>query len=309
VHFIGFTESDFDAYLDRKWCSNVFNRERLQVKQKLEALGHILTPRLEGSDGEPLASEVSIEHPAVWNHRQVSCQHLFFVRNRETQRELDGFISRSRSLASLVSDPSPLHNHAYLGLRIDSHEIEVAFALHSDAAVDRENLERRSADFFEREKLLASIRALGPAFSIGITGHALVPCPELDDPGFLGLVKALPAAKSWLKVHQTFAREEVISEAEAFVDVAATALVELLPALHSLSWSRKNDKLQMRAALRKEAVKKKTGGLQKNDHVRIISGMLAGKTGIVQDVDAKGEVKVLIGTLAIKLKGDAVTRM
>ena len=37
--FPGFTSADFDAYAQKKWKSNVFTRERLEVKQKLLALG------------------------------------------------------------------------------------------------------------------------------------------------------------------------------------------------------------------------------------------------------------------------------
>ena len=37
--FTGLSDGDFEAYAPKKWKSNVFNRERLEVKQKLLALG------------------------------------------------------------------------------------------------------------------------------------------------------------------------------------------------------------------------------------------------------------------------------
>ena len=67
VEFSAFTDADFDAYLDRKWRSNVFNRERLEVKQKLETLGRLLSPILVAADDTPLACQVSVEYPALWN--------------------------------------------------------------------------------------------------------------------------------------------------------------------------------------------------------------------------------------------------
>ena len=54
---------------------------------------------------------------------------------------------------------------------------------------------------------------------------------------------------------------------------------------------------------------KKSKGLEKNDRVRIVSGMLSGKTGVVQEAGSKGEVKVLIGTLTIKLNSEALLKI
>ena len=44
----------------------------------------------------------------------------------------------------------------------------------------------------------------------------------------------------------------------------------------------------MREALQKEKQAKRQKGLAKNDAVRIVRGMFAGKSGVVQEVDAKG---------------------
>ena len=58
--------SDFDCYEPRKLKSNVYNRERMEVKQKLTALGRECAGQLLGSDGSPLFLEASVEHPALW---------------------------------------------------------------------------------------------------------------------------------------------------------------------------------------------------------------------------------------------------
>ena len=42
-------------------------------------------------------------------------------------------------------------------------------------------------------------------------------------------------------------------------------------------------------------------GLHKNDKVRIVRGMLAGKDGVVQEVDAKGHLKILVGKMVLKI--------
>ena len=86
--FPGFTAADFDAYQVKKWKSNVFNRERLEVKQKLASLGRELQGVMIAPDGSPLAVEASVEHPALWNHKQVEAQHLYFSRNEGARKEL-----------------------------------------------------------------------------------------------------------------------------------------------------------------------------------------------------------------------------
>ena len=95
--FPGFTAADFDAYQPKKWKSNVFNRERLDVKQKLVALGRELQGAMLAPDGSPLAVEPSVEHPALWNHKQVEAQHLYFSRNEGARKELDAIIDRAAS--------------------------------------------------------------------------------------------------------------------------------------------------------------------------------------------------------------------
>lgn len=312
MQFNGFSNADFEAYQQRKWGSNVFNLERLVVKQKLEALGRLLAPRLHAADGAPLAHEVNAEHPAVWNHRRVESQYLFFSRNADARRELDTIISRSRSMASLVEDPSPLRNHIFLSVMIDEHGVEVAVKLHADATVDRENAERLAADFFAREKLRARLHALPEGYQIGgyeLSGEFWRECSSLSDDDLSALIAALADSDSWLTVRRSWPRDAATSAGEAFAEQLAVGLEGLLPVLHTLAWSRDNDHLAMRDTLRAVDRQKKDKGLSKNDHVRIVSGMLSGKTGIVQEASGKGEVKVLIGTLTIKLNSDALAKI
>src|SRR6187399_440481 len=105
--FTGLGASDFDAYLPAKWRSNVYNRERLEVKQRLWALAPSLATALLGPDGAPLTAAASVEHPALFNQKQVEAQHLYFSRGEAARRELDAIIDRARGVASLLEDPTP----------------------------------------------------------------------------------------------------------------------------------------------------------------------------------------------------------
>ncbi len=146
----------------------MFNRERLEVKQKLLALGKEVS--LTAGDGSPLAVEASVEHPALWNHKQVEAQHVFFSRNEGARKELDRIIDRARPMSAMLEDPTPLRNHLFLSVTIDHTGVEYAVKLHPDARVDRQNLERKLGEHWEREKLIGLVRELGEGWRIGVTG-------------------------------------------------------------------------------------------------------------------------------------------
>ena len=71
-------------------------------------------------DGSPLAVEPSVEHPALWNHKQVEAQHLYFSRNEGARKELDAIIDRGKSIASMIDDPSPQRNHLFLAVTLSA---------------------------------------------------------------------------------------------------------------------------------------------------------------------------------------------
>jgi hypothetical protein len=301
VPFAPFTDRDFDAFLDNKWRSNVFNRERLEVKQKLLALGRSLNSLLLTADGALLACEASAEHPAIWNQHCVQNQYLFFSRDAVARRDLDTIISKSRPMAALIDDPSPLRNHIFLSLMIDKSQVELALKLHSDASVDRENLQRKCQDFFLREKILDAIRDLPDAFRIGLSGQEDLGVKQITDEKLQRLIQELPTANGWLQVRHSLARDNPLVRTEEFVEIVREDLVRLSALMIFIAWSHENDFVSMRETLKQKIVEEKARGLVKNDHVRIVHGLFSGKTGIVQETDIKGGIKVLVGTMVVKL--------
>jgi hypothetical protein len=311
--FPGFTDRDFDAYAPNKWKSNVFNRERLEVKQKLLSLGKELGGALTAADGSPLFCEASAEHPALWNHKQVEAQHLFFSRNEGARKELDHIIDRARPMATMLEDPTPQRNHLFLSIMLDHAQVEFALKLHPDARVDRQNLERKLADTWEREKFGGLVRELGPEFSIGVTGKTSYAAADLDDLKLRELSADLagpesPGTTHWLHIHRALPRSAVTAGA---VDLALTArqdLSALLTMFHFIAWARDNDFVSMRDQLKQEKQAKRQKGLAKNDRVRIVRGMFSGRAGVVQEIDARGALRVLVGKLAVKVDADEVEK-
>ena len=82
----------------------------------------------------------------------------------------------------------------------------------------------------------------------------------------------------------------------------------LLPSYQFVAWSRDNDYVSMRDVLQKEKQAKRQRGLARNDEVRVIRGMFAGKIGVVQDIDARGGLRLLVGQLAVKVDAEDVVK-
>ena len=82
----------------------------------------------------------------------------------------------------------------------------------------------------------------------------------------------------------------------------------LLPLYHFIAWSRDNDYVSIRDVLQKEKQAKRQRGLARNDEVRVVRGMLAGKIGVIQEIDARGGLRVLVGKMALKLDAQDVIK-
>ena len=284
----GLADRDFDAYAPAKWRSNVYNRDRLEVKQKLGALGRAAAPTLTGLDGAPLLLEESTEHPALWNHKQVDAQHVFFSRPAGARRELDTLMERARSLSTLLDDPTPQRNHLHLALSLGEAGLDVALRLSPDATVDRSNLEAKLADPDGRAHGLALLGALPPGFRLDVvTVAGRLLC--------VSLARALP-------------RVDAIALGDGLVARVAADLAALRPLYTFGAWAPTNDFVSMRATLAEDKRARRQRGLAKDDKVRIVRGVFAGKSGVVQEIDARGGLRVLVGQVAVKLGADEVEK-
>ncbi len=309
-----FDERDFDAYAPQKWRSNAFTRERLGVKQKLLDAARLLASRMVAADGSPLLLEASAENPALWNHHLVDAQHVYFSRALEARKEIDVLIDRGRSIAALVDDPTPQRSHLFLAITVAHAGLTIALKLHPDARIDRQNLERKCEDFFEREKLRTLLGALGDEVQVGrmptdpVSKDAtLQPVAGLSDESLVGVLAGTASGPGWLFVGQTLPREDARLAADLLA-LLGLRLSGLLDVYNFVAWHRENDYVSIKDQLQKEKQAKRQKHLQRNDRVRIVRGVLAGKTGVVQEIDAKGGAKVLVGKMVVKVAAEDLLR-
>jgi hypothetical protein len=310
-----FHATDFDAYEPSKWSSNVYNLERLKVKQKLEALGRALGPELRtGAGAGSLAWEVSAEHPALWNNHQVRSQQLYFLRNEEARRQLSSRVTRSRPISSLLDNPSPYREHIHLAVILSQDGIDLGLRLTPEATVDYRNLLRKLENHWESSKFQDILSDLPSTFSVRVLSEEPVPISQLDPAGVAPRLKEAFDESSFqskdvvLSIDASMDRGDPRLGSPAVLQSIKDAFSELMPLFEFIEWRRDNDYLEVQKEIEEEKQKARSKGLSAGDRVRVIEGMWAGKKGRVQSTDSRGQVKVVIGKITVQLDAGELVR-
>lgn len=307
--FEGFEARDFEAYAASKWQSNAFNLDRMRVKDKLVSLGQQLSPLQPAPDSPPLSCEVSVEHPALWNNNTVSDQQLYFTRSEDERRSLNSRNTRATSMSSLVADPSPHREHMVLCVVVNEDGVDVCVKLHPNAAVDRQNMVSKLADRWHMQAFVDLVASLPKDYQIGFAGEEATAASDLDADALRALVSSFadfsqsPQASQAkvLSIGRAHGREEACAAVADFAAQIRDDLLTLLPLYHLLAWSRQNDFVEVKEAIREEKKVKKARGLRKDDTIRVTRGLFSGKTGVVESTDDKGLLKVRLGTMVVKI--------
>ncbi len=306
--FEGFSAADFAAFDEAKWGSHAFNRERLEVKLKLQSLGKALLLRLASElSGQEMG--ITEERPSVFNHQRVRDMTLFFLRDEKARRVLDGILDRRRSIAENLSDPALNHRHIYLGARVFSGGMRGGLFLHRDAWADIENLLRRLKELYEGEKLSALLASVPESIRFGHTGATGEPPPACavrvdalieilrDCPEELAFFTDLPAADPRLC-------------GPGAVEWLTGIFQALAPLRAYIAWRKDNDFFALAKTLQQEEKKAELGftGIKAGDAVRIKTGVAAGRVGRVEALERKGLLKVRVGQLVVAVQVEDVSR-
>lgn len=301
--FEGFSASDFDAFEERKWGSHAFNRERLEVKLKLTALGNELSQRLPDSF---LGLEMGLteERPSIFNQHKVRDLTLFFFRDDKERRALGGILDKARSIAEIVNDPAAHHRHIIMGVRVGYAGVEAGLWLHRDAWVDWKNAVQRCREHWERDKLGEIIQDLPESIRYGRREGLLadvVPAKEVRPEEIL---EGFKDAQPWTVFGEDFKRGDPLPGSGEFGGKLAGLFAALAP-LHSfIGWRRDNDYHELKEAIKeqKEKVTMRFKSLKPGDQVRVLKGLAAGHLGVVDSLERKGVVKVRLGAMLVSLK-------
>ncbi len=235
--FCSFREEDFrlfqgDAPTDRR-----FNKNRLDLKERLVRFGERLAPRMPAG----WTMESGTEHPAVWNRQRVDRLELFFMRSEEDRKRLNRAMAREIPISLLLQAPSPLYAHASIGFFVDARGIEAGFRVPFLAVGDRQQLRRA----LESDGWTDAAVHDGHVFGV-FSGESPQLFSAQDPRQWLEALARLEEAgnrdhRAYLGLVQRFSPGEAVMD--GIGERIESTLVQILPIIHSLVWSPEHDRL------------------------------------------------------------------
>lgn len=303
AEFKGLTSEHFATYEPSRWSSMVHNLARMKAKDEMVALANQSTQEILASL-EHLVRGSSDEIPNITNQKKVDCQWIYWYRNKEDRETLANFLGKTVLDSASLFTTAAQDKHMVLGLVLSETKVSVGLHIAPSAEVDRRNFLAHLKDEYKIDKSLEAFAALPENMMMG-NPEDLKPIGEWtvqddrtqleellesDSPFFLGYV-----VDSELGA-------EMGAELSSWVQ---NGIESLLPFYTHIAWSKTNDCIGQGRAVKKakEEKIKKSANFQTGDKVRITTGLLSGKVGIIENIDAKAMVKVAVGKMSVKVPG------
>jgi len=299
--FEGLSADTFAAYTPDKWSSNVHNLARMRGKDVMLALCDLAQNGLD-EELQGLTRAASDEIPNITNHKKVDAQWIYWFRNSAAREDLKSSLQKTELDQHRLFDIAPQDKHIALAVILAEKDLWVGLRIAPGATVDRSNFTAIMEKTWEREQFVELLKELPDGAVSGFEGELISTADITPD----GLTNT--SDKVWLLGH-TLPAEEAIELGADVADHARRWLGALTPHYRFLAWAKNNDHINMGRQIQEEKAQKRRQALGHNagDKVRIISGPFAGKTGVVQGIDTKAQVKVQVGKMSLVVNGSDLT--
>jgi hypothetical protein len=291
LRFTGFEDKHFDAFEKRKWSSNLFNLERLAVKEQLEALGAQITLPL-----ERFSKEITSHCPTILNGKAVSEMLIYYTRTEEERKAILPLLDSRIALPEQLSDPQEHHKHAILGVRISQSGVDTGFMLHSRAWVDVMNVLNRCRKPEERARFVTLVNQLDGVAVIAPT--LVLPTKEFCSGHIEQMEEAVMNHDFTIFFGVSLGRDAKEPRNPAFASLVNKTLLSCLPIYDFALWRLSQDFLGTVGA---KKAKEEAPLLAVGANVLVREGPFANRAGVVIDIDNQGFARVLIGKITLKI--------
>jgi hypothetical protein len=306
AEFVGFTKEAFDAYTPEKWASNVHNLKRMRVKDALVALCDGVQKNLE-AEWVGLARGTSDEIPNIMNNKKVDAQWVYWFRDPKSREALASFLEKLVLNEATIFNLAPQDKHIALTVVLRNEALFAGLRLPKGATVDRRNLTAKLEKTWERDYLLELLGKLPETVLIGLESE-MQPAASMTPELLEQLLSHMADSDAALLVGQYFSVDEVIALGAELSEPLRHLLASLTPIYRFIAWTRENDFIEAGKQLQEEKqIKRRSSGFHPGDKVRISSGLFSGKSGIVQETDTKGQVRVMVGKMAVVVANQDLT--
>lgn len=305
--FRGLDAEAFAAFEPRKWTSNVYNMERMRLRDQLLSVGTALEAAL--VHDRHLRWDVTPHAPCVFNGKKVSELVLYFTRSEEHQKAIAPLLDARITLPEQISDGGEHHRHLFLGVRLTHEGAEAGLMCHSTAWLDVMNLLNRCRQPSEANDFVRMVRSMAPGCSARVAPDLEIPAAEFDVEHVKRLEEAVLNESFLIRFGRCMLPGDPLLAASTFVPTLRDLLSGLLPLWDFMAWRPASNFLVAAspsgaAHLKDSPVLSRDGGIVNfgvGSKVRMVDGVFGGRTGVVAEVDAKGHVRVLLGKVAVRV--------
>ncbi len=305
--FRGLDAEAFAAFEPRKWSSNMFNMERMRLREQLLSVGQSIETAV--ARDRHLRWDVTPHAPSVFNAKKVSELVLYFTRSEEHQKAIAPLLDARIALPDQISDAGEHHRHLVLGVRVSHEGAEAGLMCQSTAWLDVMNLLNRCRQPAEAMEFVRLVRSMPAGCTARVAPGLEVPAPEFDVEHLKRLEEAVLNETFLIRFGRPMTPGDPLLAASVFAPYLRDLLTGLLPLWDFMAWRPSSNYLV--AALPNGVANLKDAPIVSNDgsiidfgvgaKVRLVDGVFAGRMGVVADIDSRGHVRVLLGKVAVRL--------
>jgi hypothetical protein len=301
--FQGFSDADFNAYEPKKQSSNAFTLERRKAKDKLLALTRAVQEEL-ADELKGLELGASDEAPTVSNARKVEAQWVFFTRNADERTSLRKLLQKTDLAEGAgLFDIAIQHQHACLIMRLDQRGLAIGVEVATKAKVDRDNAVEKLKHAWAREKFVELARGLPNGAEIRFANTRAdamsIAAGELES----WIAPLHEHESSWVAEAMLPQSEEIL-RSQALIGTVTEQIEAFLPLYRFLAWARDNEHRPQKTETQKQVAEekaKRAAPFEPGDRVTILSGLFAGRSGYLAELDTKGRAKVMVGPVSVSV--------
>jgi hypothetical protein len=172
------------------------------------------------------------------------------------------------------------------------------------ASIDRRNLMAKLSQSWERERALQMFAEL-PENTVVRLGETERAGRDFDLAALGGLGEQLTPEGADLTIGTRLGTNEAVALGPNLADALSATLRGVLPLYRFAAWTRDNDLIEVSKQLQVQKAQRRRdqAAFNAGDRVRFVSGLFSGKVGVVQDVDAKAQVRVRVGKMSVTVGG------
>jgi hypothetical protein len=225
-----FTQADFELYQPRFQGDPEWNGRRLDIRQRLQAIGEQLKARF-AEHGVALDRRESLHNPHASNGKKVRRQRTMIFRDKKAKKSLQSFLGKE-----LGKDLDSAVNNAHFQLGLDVDGAFWGLRIDTGAWYDLNVLVKRAEEGEGRAELIAAAAA-ARGYSLRLDGKGDRPLESMSDRDWRDLAGTVRPGETALELMQRMPAAAVAEAGEDFDECIIEDMLRLTAFYRLSNWS------------------------------------------------------------------------